>query len=318
MTGRAVGGAVHGILVVDKPRGPTSHDVVAQVRRLLRERRVGHAGTLDPMATGVLVVAVGEGTKLVPYLTGGDKRYLATLELGAATDTLDADGAVVETTPCPPALLDELAAGGGARLAHALAEERARTAQVPPAYSAIHVDGVRSHALARAGAAKELDPRPVAVRALELRASSAAPPRLELELDVAKGYYVRALGRDLARALGTVGHLSALRRARAGAFELADATTLDGPPEALASRLLSVADAAARTLPAVTLDAGGAADARAGRAIAPARVLGGAPEAVPDAAPFVALFDEARTLLAIGRADADALRVVRGMRTDTP
>ncbi|MEZ4308272.1 MAG: hypothetical protein R3F14_09535 [Polyangiaceae bacterium] len=139
-----------GVLIADKPRGPTSHDVVAHVRRALRERRVGHAGTLDPMATGVLVVLVGEATKLSPYLTAADKRYVARISFGAATTTLDAEGEVTSQAPVPEELLAELRALGEAalatdgRIAAALDEETARAWQVPPAYSAIQIDGGRA------------------------------------------------------------------------------------------------------------------------------------------------------------------------------
>ncbi|WP_437738514.1 tRNA pseudouridine synthase B [Sorangium sp. So ce1335] len=171
-----------GVLVVDKPRGPTSHDVVARLRRALGVKRIGHAGTLDPMASGVLVVLVGEATKLAPYLTAQDKRYTARVVLGVGTDTLDADGEVTATQPLPAWLDEELGAlaaagvpaGGEAlaavapRIAAALDAERARRAQTPPAYSAIKVAGQRSYALARAGQAVDLSARPVEVRSLDL------------------------------------------------------------------------------------------------------------------------------------------------------
>ena len=138
-----------GVLVVDKPGGMTSHDVVARVRRLLGTRRVGHAGTLDPMATGVLVVLVGEATKLGPYLTADDKGYVADVAFGRATDTLDAEGTTTTSADVPPWLCDEIASRESPRLAAALAEELGRGSQVPPVFSAIHVDGRRSHDRAR-------------------------------------------------------------------------------------------------------------------------------------------------------------------------
>ncbi|HTN87108.1 MAG TPA: tRNA pseudouridine(55) synthase TruB, partial [Sorangium sp.] len=166
---RAAGGGARpeGVLVIDKPRGPTSHDVVARLRRALGVKRIGHAGTLDPMASGVLVVLVGEATKLAPYLTAQDKRYTARVALGVGTDTLDADGDVTAAAPLPAWLDAELAALAAAsgppgdaalaalapRIAAALDAERARRAQTPPAYSAIKVAGQRSYALARAGQA---------------------------------------------------------------------------------------------------------------------------------------------------------------------
>ncbi|WP_437694076.1 tRNA pseudouridine synthase B [Sorangium sp. So ce176] len=178
------------MLVIDKPRGPTSHDVVARLRRALGVKRIGHAGTLDPMASGVLVVLVGEATKLAPYLTAQDKRYTARVVLGVGTDTLDADGDVTATQPLPAWLdgeLGALAAAGvpaGAealaaaapRIAAALDAERARRAQTPPAYSAIKVAGQRSYALARAGQAVDLSARPVEVRSLALAGARRGEP----------------------------------------------------------------------------------------------------------------------------------------------
>ncbi|MCZ7683091.1 MAG: tRNA pseudouridine(55) synthase TruB, partial [Sandaracinaceae bacterium] len=180
------------------------------MRRALGTRAVGHAGTLDPMATGVLVVAVGEGTKLVRWLTSDDKAYRATVALGAETDTLDAEGTVVERAAVP-----------------ALSVERVRDAaraftgtflQRAPAFSAIKVGGRPLHERARRGEAVEPPEREVTVHRLEVIEASA--DRVELELEVSKGFYVRSLARDLARSLGTRGHLGALRRLRSGAFDL--------------------------------------------------------------------------------------------------
>ncbi|AUX23504.1 uncharacterized protein SOCEGT47_040310 [Sorangium cellulosum] len=182
-----------GVLVIDKPSGPTSHDVVARLRRALGVKRIGHAGTLDPMASGVLVVLVGEATKLAPYLTAQDKRYTARVVLGVGTDTLDANGEVTATRALPRWLdeeLDALARAGGPlggdagealaraapRLAAALDAERARRAQTPPAYSAIKVAGQRSYALARAGQAVDLSARAVEVRSLGLTGASGGGP----------------------------------------------------------------------------------------------------------------------------------------------
>jgi tRNA pseudouridine55 synthase len=169
--GERPGAALHGALIIDKPRGPTSHDVVARVRRALREKRVGHAGTLDPMATGVLLVLVGEGTKLAPYMTAADKRYTASVTFGAATATLDAEGQVLARADVPDDIRAELAAiardpaaAPRGLIAAAIDEELARTEQIPPAYSAIQIDGERSHDLARAGKEVDLPPRAVAVR----------------------------------------------------------------------------------------------------------------------------------------------------------
>lgn len=258
-----------GVLLVDKPQGPTSHDVVARLRRALKTREVGHAGTLDPMATGLLVVLAGEATKLAPYLTADDKVYLTTVHLGVTTLSLDADGEGREEAPVPEAIVAELRAfpsATGPRITMALDAECQRTAQIPPMVSAVHVDGKRAHARARAGEVLDLPPRPVRVLALDLVGTTAEPPALTLRVAAAKGYYVRALGRDLATHLGTVGHLTSLRRIAAGAFTETEATSLE---EHLQSpRLLSLEEAACRALPTITLTERGTHDARHGRPVA--------------------------------------------------
>ncbi len=298
-----------GVLLVDKPAGPTSHDVVSQVRRRLGTRRVGHAGTLDPAATGLLVVLIEEGTKLAPYLTAESKTYLASVGFGRATDSLDATGVTTETGPVSPELRAELdAIGRGApepawpRVAAALASERSRVAQVPPIFSAIHVDGVRSHALARAGETPALEPRAVRVLgARVLGARSEPQAALEIELSVDKGYYVRSFARDLGRALDVPAHLAALRRTTSGAFELRDAVALERVgPEAI----LPVADAAARALPVVRVDRDAEVHVRCGRAIP-------APSDAP-AGPLALLSSETGDLLAIAATEVGALRVLRG------
>jgi tRNA pseudouridine55 synthase len=276
-----------GVLVIDKPRGPTSHDLVSRVRRALRTRHVGHAGTLDPMATGVLVVAVGEATKLVPWLTADDKTYEATIRLGIETDTLDADGEVTRRAPVP-ANLD---------LDAALARERSRTEQIPPAYSAIRVEGRRSHELARAGQAVDLPPRPIEVRALEfVRRDEDA---IVVRVHASKGYFVRSLGRDLADALGTVGHLTALRRIRSGAFGIEDARPIED------ASLLSTDEAAKRALPVTILDEATTKDAGHGKAIAQERVSH--PHERPSA-----WIDEDGRLVAVGVFRDGLGRVLRG------
>lgn len=214
--------ALHGVLLVDKPAGPTSHDVVGWVRWVLGVRRVGHAGTLDPAATGLLVVAVGAATKLTPYLTGQDKGYRARFVLGASTTTGDAEGVVVEACPCPPDL--------EARVPAALAALTEVQALPPPAYSAIHVDGQRAHVLARAGLAPVLEARPMAVHALVPGPVVRRGDRVEVEVDliVSKGTYVRSLAEALGRSLGVPGHLGALHRTRSGALGLSDPRAVTG------------------------------------------------------------------------------------------
>lgn len=287
-----------GVLVIDKPRGPTSHDVVARVRRALKTRHVGHAGTLDPMATGVLVVAVGEATKLVSWLTADDKTYEATIRLGIETDTLDAEGTETRRAPVPPEAL-----GDPAILAAALEAERARVLQVPPAFSAIRIAGERAHELARAGRLEgDLPARPVEVRRLEV-VESAAPDELRVRVEAAKGYFVRSLARDLARALGTVGHLTALRRIRSGRFTLDDAVPLE---DVTVDALATVSAAAARALPVSVLDDAGVRAVSFGQKVAP--------ESVRDPHPCPsAWLDASARLVAIGECGPDgAGRVLRG------
>lgn len=281
-----------GVLVIDKPIGPTSHDVVARLRRALGTREVGHAGTLDPLASGVLVVAVGEATKLVSYLTAADKAYEATVRLGDLTDTLDAGGVVVETRAVPD--------GWAANLHVALGHERSRTAQIPPVYSAIQKDGERSHAKARRGEAVDLAPRVVAVRSLEVVA--VREREVDVALVVSKGYYVRSLARDLAEQLGTVGHVTALRRTRSGSFSLTDAVPLEPPPTA---PTLTVEEAAARALPVTTLTALGLERARVGKRLAP-EDLGTSGEGPH------AWLDGERRLVAVGTLEDGTGRVLRG------
>lgn len=244
-----------GVLLVDKPSGLTSHDVVARVRRALGTRAVGHAGTLDPMASGLLLVLVGEATKLSAHLTGEAKRYQTTVLLGASTDSLDADGAIIETAPITSALRAELSLGEQSPVLRAALEvETTRSEQIPPAVSAIHVDGERAYEKARRGEVVALAPRPVAVQRLSLLGvdTSGPYPAVEIVLTVSKGYYVRSFGRDLGASLGVPAHLSALRRLSSGNFDVADACPLDAP-ERFASSLLSLEDAARRALPTCEL-----------------------------------------------------------------
>ncbi len=262
---------LHGVLVVDKPEGWTSHDVVGRARKLLGTRRIGHAGTLDPMATGVLVLLVGEATKLGPYLTADDKCYDARVSFGVATDTLDREGAPIARAEPPAWLREELAAiargEAATRIEAALEQERARTLQKPPAWSAIKVDGRRSYARARAGEEVDLEERSVAVRSLLAR--SAAPeaeaPSLDLSLSVSKGYYVRSLARDLGNALGVPAHLSLLRRTRSGSFSLDVAILLEQGAHALESALVPLVRAASLALPLARLTNEGALKARQGK-----------------------------------------------------
>jgi len=293
-----------GVLIVRKPRGITSFGVVARLRRQLAVRRIGHAGTLDPMAEGVLVVALGEGTKLVPYMTAHDKVYLAEIELGHETTTLDAEGDITRAEPVPEMVLRALDASSGSPLDAALYRERTRTEQVPPNVSAIHVQGKRAYELARRGVQMELAPRPVVVHEITLERSESTPrPRAWFRLRVGAGYYVRAFARDLAYSMHTFGTLTALTRVASGAFTLDETTPLDAPEPDLRAKILSLEDIATRTLPKIVLDDAEAAHARAGRPF---------PSSSPEGVPH-AWFDAAGTLLAIGAKDAEGYaRVLRG------
>lgn len=296
---RAKGEETAGVVVVDKPGGMTSHDVVSRARRLLGTRRVGHAGTLDPMATGVLVLLVGEGTKLGPYLTAHRKAYEARVSFGIATDTLDREGKETARAPAPPWLVEEIAAGAGPRLAAAIAAEKAREAQVPPAFSAIQVDGQRSYDRARAGEAVDLPPRAVTVFDLQVRGGGEADdlPFVDLALDVSKGFYVRSLARDLGERLGVPAHLSALRRTASGPFTLAAARPLD---DTLKGGLVPLDDAARAALPAGDLTAEGALRARRGQRLSSTDFVN-----LPPPQESAAWFDERGRLVAVGAREAD-------------
>jgi len=211
---------IDGVLVCDKPAGMTSHDVVARVRRLAGQRRVGHGGTLDPPATGVLVVALGRATRLLPYLPMEPKRYLAVIAFGAETDTLDAAGTVVAEA--------DAAEVDGPALERALAGFLGVQEQVPPMVSAVKVGGERLYAKARRGETVERKPREVTIHALELRElADGERPVATVVVTCSGGTYVRALAADLGRALGTLAHLASLRRTAAGSFGEADAHPLD-------------------------------------------------------------------------------------------
>jgi len=209
--------AIHGWLNVDKPSGISSNDVVTRVRRATGAAKVGHGGTLDPLATGVLPIALGEATKTVSYAMDGVKTYRFRVRWGVATATDDAEGEVVETSDARPVAEE---------IADALSEFTGEIQQVPPAYSAIKVQGRRSYELARRDEAVELAPRTVRIDALELLDATDAD-HAELEMTSGKGAYVRAIARDLARRLGTVGHVAELRRTAVAGFSEKDAISLD-------------------------------------------------------------------------------------------
>jgi tRNA pseudouridine55 synthase len=214
---RKKGSPVHGWVIVDKPEGITSTQVVGIVKRVFDAQKAGHAGTLDPMATGVLAVALGEATKTVPYAMDSEKSYRFTAHWGEARDSDDAEGAVTATSDKRPTR-EEIEA--------AIPRLVGEIAQIPPAYSAIKVGGERAYDLAREGEAVQLEPRPVEIYEARLLAMP-DPDHAEFEMSCGKGAYVRAWVRDLARILGTVGHVSQLRRTSVGAFSESDAIALE-------------------------------------------------------------------------------------------
>jgi tRNA pseudouridine55 synthase len=275
--------AVSGVLVVDKPKGPTSHDVVDRVRRALGVRRVGHTGTLDPFATGVLPVCVGKATRLVRFLSGGTKVYVATVRLGFDTDTDDLTGTPLHE-PREVWLSTE-------EISTALSSLVGEIEQTAPAYSAKHVAGRRLYDLAREGVAVTRPTSRVVVH--EIRLLQSRGEELDLEVSCSPGTYIRALARDLGAALRTGGHLTALRRLRSGSFGIEQAVTLDalGPdtPLVFLKELLP-------ELPAAVVGAEGRAAIRNGRPLPRELVLEGFPETAPER---LRLLDESGDLLAL-------------------
>lgn len=252
---------VDGVLVCDKPAGMTSHDVVARVRRLAHQRRVGHGGTLDPPATGVLVVALGRATRLLPFLPMEPKRYLAGIVFGSETDTLDAAGTVTGTAPVTG--IDQ------ETVARTLQRLVGPQQQVPPMVSAVKLDGERLYRKARRGETVERAPRPITIHALELRGFQPGPPPLATVAVICSGgTYVRVLAADLGRALGSLAHLTSLRRTAVGAFALPEARTL-ADLEALSSLESALIDPAAalRSVSVRTLTEGEAAALATGQSL---------------------------------------------------
>ncbi|MEZ5113020.1 MAG: tRNA pseudouridine(55) synthase TruB [Nocardioidaceae bacterium] len=245
-----------GLVIVDKPAGLTSHDVVARVRRLAGTRKVGHAGTLDPMATGVLVLGVNRATRLLGHLMLTEKAYDATITLGESTTTDDAEGETIATS--------DTSALGEAQVRAALADFVGDIDQVPTAVSAIKVDGKRAYARVRAGEEVELKARRVHIAAIEV--TRVALPEVDISVRCSSGTYVRAIARDLGAALGVGGHLSALRRTAVGAFAIDTARTLDDLADAFA--IMPIAQAARLSFPVVELDETQAQDVRFGRRLA--------------------------------------------------
>ncbi len=288
--------AADGLLVVDKPTGWTSHDVVARVRRRAGTRKVGHAGTLDPLATGVLVVGIGRATRLLGHLALTDKTYSATIRLGQSTVTDDAGGEIIAS--------GDAASLGDDQLADGIAALTGDLEQIPASVSAVKVDGQRAYALVRAGDEVALAPRAVHVSAFDIREVRRLGPVVDVDVDVAcsTGTYVRALARDLGNELGVGGHLTALRRTRVGPFTVAAAHVLDALNELAAEDLpvMPLDDAAAASFATYTLDDESAQAVRSGRRI---------PVDLPSPDP-VALLTAAGEFLALYRQDGATARAV--------
>jgi tRNA pseudouridine55 synthase len=269
--------APSGVLNIDKPAGWTSHDVVAKVRRLTGVRQVGHAGTLDPMATGVLVVCVGQATRLVEYVTGQRKVYLADITFGVATDTYDATGRPSAVMPVPALTLDEMD--------RALEAFRGAILQTPPVYSALKQDGEALYKRARRGEQVEVKPRPVTIYELAIVSFDAAV--LRTLITCSAGTYVRSIAHDLGQALDCGAHLSALQRLAVGDFTLPEAITLEQLGEAAAAghwqSLLLPPDSAVAHLPRVVFNAGEAQRLLHGQFVVGAASIGDLPARACDA-----------------------------------
>jgi tRNA pseudouridine55 synthase len=306
---------MQGLLVLDKPQGITSHDVVARIRRATQIKQVGHAGTLDPMATGVLVVCVGKATRLNEYLLAENKRYEGVIQLGERTNTDDAEGVVIETKPVPEisqTILDSI-------------REKfiGEILQVPPQFSAIKKDGQRAYKLAREGERVELSARRVQIFDLRLTIDACSPPtadsplpssrpsRLALRVHCGSGTYIRSLARDIGEALQCGGHLIALRRTQSGQFKIEDAVTLDrfesaAQNKAWASFLLPM-DRGVAHLVEIVLDAKQSRRFLLGQSIS----VYDAEKVLTLSNQLVRVYDDKRLFVAIGQVDDGTLKPIK-------
>jgi tRNA pseudouridine55 synthase len=286
--------SISGILLVDKPSGPTSHDVVARVRRATGQRRVGHVGTLDPMAEGLLVLGLGQALRIAQFLTGLDKAYLGTITLGGISSTYDAEGAIVpQDRPLPE---DEGAVAG------AMAMQLGAQIQLPPPYSAVKVKGKKLYEYARAGEEVPQKPRPVRVQRFDLLHYD--PPLAHFEAKVGSGTYIRSMAHNLGAALGCGAYLSRLRRTRVGGFAVEDALPLESilaEPDLLPGRMLSIREALGH-LPKLTIAPGAARTLCHGRPFTTRDILE-FEGVVLQGAPMLAL-DEAGRVLSVVEARA--------------
>jgi tRNA pseudouridine55 synthase len=277
---------LHGLLLVDKPRGPSSHDVVAHMRRTSGEARIGHTGTLDPLASGLLVLCLGRATRLSEYLLGHDKRYLAEVQLGQSTTTYDAEGAVTLVRSVLATHTD---------VAAALQTFIGTIRQAPPAYSAVKVGGQPAYKLARSGRPADPAARPVTIHTIELLTYTS--PRATILVHCSAGTYIRSLAHDLGQLLGCGAHLADLKRTAAGPFLLSDAHTLEHLDREFAAgagaTLLQPADAGLQMWPKLELDSAAAA-----------RVMHGQTVPAPDAHGVTRAYNPSGSLIAIMEADA--------------
>lgn len=272
-----------GILLVDKPQGITSHDVVARVRRGVGTRKVGHAGTLDPMATGLLVLGINSSTRLLTWVVGLDKQYLATIRLGFATTTDDAEGDALDAAA--PAAIEAIS---NEAIVTGLARLTGDILQRPSSVSAIKVDGKRAYALVRAGEEVDLPERPVTVSSIEvLEVRRGEFIDVDVVVDCSSGTYIRAIARDLGEGLGVGGHLTALRRTRIGPFSVDAASGLD---DELVTAMLKPAQVAGQLFPVVHLSVDEAVDLGHGKRI-PIAIAGGPIAAVDDTGRLVGLVE---------------------------
>ncbi len=280
-----------GILLVDKPAGWTSHDVVGRLRRMTGQRRIGHSGTLDPMATGLLVVFLGRATRAVEFAEGHDKAYTALLRPGVVTDTLDTTGAVLATSPERPTLSE---------LEAALGAFRGEIEQLPPMYSALKYNGKKLYEIARAGGEVERKPRPVTIYRLECTGERDGD--FVLEVECSKGTYIRTLCDDIGRALGCGACMSGLRRTRAGGFDVRDALTIEEMERRGAENCLLPVDALFEGRPVVLLK-----DARAEKALRNGMDV----RFDADFAGECRVYAESGEFLALCRAEGGALKTIK-------
>ena len=289
-----------GILLVDKPTGPTSHTVVSAARKALGLKKVGHAGTLDPMASGLLTLGVGPGTKLLTYLVGADKRYTATIRLGQSSSTDDAEGELSDVTPSNDvdAATDEVIRSG-------LEGMVGKIEQVPSSVSAIKVGGKRAYDLVRAGEEVNLPARTVTIHSIDVGSITRGDGVIDVDVDVycSSGTYIRAIARDLGVALGIGGHLTALRRISVGPFDVADGCGMD---EISAERLMSLADVASQVMPTVPVSHAQAVELGHGKTVYLESPDGAAPKQP------VACIDEAGRLVAIVSIESGRSRILVG------